>query len=157
MKNFLLNIILILVFLFSCNQMNTDKTENPTGKEQKSDTTNRTVKLSLEFTDLKSSELLDVIKVTMTNHTNDTITTGEHFRIENFEQNEWVDFTPKDIAFHDIGYILKPDSQKVFSKRLFKNQIIYNPGKYRIVKYYLKPDYQETKDVFYIYAEFEVN
>nr|WP_321413531.1 immunoglobulin-like domain-containing protein [uncultured Allomuricauda sp.] len=93
----------------------------------------------------------------MTNNTNDTITTGEHFRIEKFENNEWIDFTPKDIAFNDIGYELKPYGVKTFHENLFKNKIDYKQGKYRIVKYYFKSDYQQTNEDFNIYAEFEIN
>ena len=155
------NIILIIatIVLLSCNQTKTEKLENPADiiSGQKSDITNQTVKLSLESEELKLSELPDAINVTMTNNTNDTITTGEHFRIENFENNEWIDFTPTDIAFDDIGYELKPHSAQTFNENLFKKQIDYKPGKYRIAKYYLKSDYQQTNKDFNIYAEFEIN
>lgn len=155
------NIILVIfaIVLLSCNQTKTDKSVNPTNNisEQKSDSNNQTVILSLEFAELKLSELPDAIKVTMTNNTNDTITTGEHFRVEKFEHNEWIDFTPKDIAFRDIGYDLNPNGAKTFNENLFKNQIDYKLGKYRIAKSYLKSDYQETKEDFNIYAEFEIN
>lgn len=155
------NIILIIwaIVLFSCNQTKMDKTENATDiiTEEKSDTNEQTVKLSLESAELQLSELPDAIKVAMTNNTNDTITIGDHFRIEKFENNEWIDFTPKDIAFNDIGYDLRPNDTKTFNKNLFKNQVDYKLGKYRIVKYYLKSDYQETKEDFNIYAEFEIN
>ncbi len=155
------NIILIAsaIVLLSCNQTNTDKTENPTdnSSEQKSNTNDQTVKLSLTSAELQLSELPDAIKVTMTNNTNDTITTGEHFRIEKFENNEWIDFTPKDIAFTDIGYELMPYASKTFNENLFKNQIDYKSGKYRIAKYYLKSDYRKTKEEFNTYAEFEMN
>ena len=155
------NIILIIsaIVLLSCNQTKTNQSENPADviSEQKSDTTDPTLKLSLVSAELKLSELPDAIKVTMTNNTNDTITTGEHFRIEKFENNEWIDFTPKDIAFNDIGYELKPYGVKTFHENLFKNKIDYKPGKYRIVKYYFTSDYQQTNEDFNIYAEFEIN
>lgn len=155
------NIILIIstIVLLSCNQTKTEKSENPADiiSEQKSDITNQTVRLSLKSEELKLSEIPDAIKVTMTNNTKDTITTGEHFRIEKFENNQWIDFTPKDIVFNDIGYELKPHAAKAFNENLFKNQIDYKPGKYRIVKYYFKSDYQQTNKGFDIYAEFKVN
>ena len=145
--------------IFSCNQNKTKRSENPTEiiSQQKANITNETVKLSLLSAELKLSELPNALKVTMTNNTYDTITTGEHFRIEKFENNEWIDFTPKDIVFNDIGYELKPYDKKTFHENLFKNQIDYTPGKYRITKYYLKSGDQQTNENFNIYAEFEVN
>ena len=155
------NTILItsLIVLLSCNQNKTHQSENTTNilSEQKSNTNEQTVKLSLLTEELKLSEFPNAIKVTMTNNTNDVIVTGEHFRIEKFKNNEWIDFTPKDAIFNDIGYELKPYSTKTFKISLFKNQIDYKPGKYRIAKYYLKSDYQQTNGEFNIYSEFEIN
>lgn len=144
--------------MLSCNQRKTDKSVHPTENfsGQNSDTTDHTVKLSLESAALRLSELPEAIKVTLTNNTTDTIIIGEHFRIEKFEANKWLDFSPKDIVFHDIGFDLKPNCTKTFNKKLFKNKINYKPGKYRIVKYYLKSDYQQTKEDFDVHAEFEI-
>ncbi|MDR6300820.1 immunoglobulin-like domain-containing protein [Mesonia maritima] len=158
MKKYIILTISAIVLL-SCNQIKTNQSENPTEviSEQKSDTIKQTPKLSLVSAELKLSEIPNIINVTMTNNTNDTITTGEHFRIEKFENNEWIDFTPKDVAFNDIGYELKPYGEKTFNKNLFKNKIDYKLGKYRIAKNYLKSDYQQTNESFDIYVEFEIN
>lgn len=88
----------------------------------------------------------------MTNHTNDTITTGDYFRIEKRENNEWIEFTPKNIAFHDIGYDLRPNNTKTFKEEWFKNQVDYKLGKYRIAKEYLRSDYQQNKDNYTVFA-----
>jgi len=157
MKYFLL-LITSAGFLLSCNQTksNNDKTPAKNNSVQMADTINKTVKLSAEPKTLKLSALPDSIKVIMTNNTADTITTGLHYYIEKREANQWQEISPKDIAFIDLGWQLRPTETKNFEKKLFKDQINYKTGKYRIVKYYLKSDYQQTKQKFTVDAEFTI-
>lgn len=153
MKNLILFIISVTILL-SCTQ--TKQKEQLTEKEQAIDVIDKSVSLSLESKVFKLSELPDTVMVTMTNNTNDTITTGLHYQIENYENNEWKEISPKDIVFHDLGWQLKPTDSEGFEKKLYKDQISYKVGKYRIVKYYLNSDYQKTKENFNVYAEFEI-
>jgi len=150
--------MITVTILLSCNQLKSDKEADPTdnNNEQKGDTINGIVKLSLEPVEFKLFQLPDTIKVTMTNSTKDTITTGEYYRIEKLGGNEWTEISAKDMAFHDIGYDLRPNDTKIFIKYLFKNKNNYKAGKYRVVKYYLKSDYHKTKKNFNVYAEFDI-
>lgn len=91
----------------------------------------------------------------MTNKTNDTITTGLYYQIEHYKNNGWIEIMPAQF-FHDLGYRLKPSDFHTFDKKLLTNQIDYDIGKYRIVKYYLKSDYKNTKKKFNVYTEFTI-
>lgn len=157
MKKFIL-LMIAATILLSCNQLKSDKEAEPTGNKsgQKGDSINGIVKLSLEPAEFKLFQLPDTIKVTMINHTKDTITTGEHYSIEKLGNNEWIGISAEDMAFHDIGYVLRPNDTKIFTKYLFKNIINYKTGKYRVVKYYLKHDHQKAKKNFNVYAEFDI-
>lgn len=155
MKKLIL-LIISTSFLLGCNQQTKAKEEQSTQSELVNDIVDKTVLLSIEPNVFKRSEIPDAVTVTMANNTNDTITTGLQYQIENYEKNEWKEVSPKDIVFHDLGWRLKPADRENFEKKLYKARINYKPGKYRIVKYYLKSDYQKTKEDFKAYAEFEV-
>lgn len=150
-------LIISITFLLSCNHKQTKNSEEKSAKnEQVNDIVDKTVSLLVEPNVFKLSEIPDTVTVTMTNNTNDTITTGLHYQIEHYEKNEWKEISPKDIVFHDLGWKLKPTDAENFEKKLYKDKISYKVGKYRIVKYYLNADYQKTKENFKVYAEFNV-
>ena len=113
------------------------------------------VTLSVKPNLVKLSELPETVEVTMTNNTQETISAGLHYWIERYENKEWINVSPEQ-AFEDIGYNFSPSVFYTYEKSLFTEEIDYKVGKYRIVKYYLKSDYQETKEEFRVYAEFEV-
>lgn len=140
----------------ACNQTTDNKEEKSIENKQIDTVLNKSVSLSVEPNIFKLSELPEVLTVKLTNNSNDTITTGLHYQIENYENNEWKEILPKDIAFNDIGWRLKPTDSEIFEKKLYKNQIHYKAGKYRIIKYYLKSDYQEKRENFNVYGEFEI-
>ncbi|MBL3547385.1 immunoglobulin-like domain-containing protein [Chryseobacterium sp. KMC2] len=154
MKTLIL-LIISSTLLLSCNQ-NKKKEEQSTTKEQVNDVVDKTVSLSIEPKIFKLSEIPDILKVTISNNTNDTITTGVHYQIENYQNNVWKEVSPKDIVFEDLGWRLKPAESEDFDKKLYKDQINYKAGKYRIVKYYLNSDYQTTKETHNVYGEFEI-
>lgn len=156
MKNILI-LVLSAVFLLSCNQRNDNKEVHTDDNNVKSaDTISKMVNLSAQPETLKLSALPDSITVILTNNTTDTITTGLHYSIEKQQANEWNEVSPKDIVFHDLGWHIKPNDTESFVKKLYKDQIDYKAGKYRIVKYYLKSNYQQTKENYNIYAEFNI-
>lgn len=144
---------ILSVFLGSCNK--TDKGKSLSGKVQLTDTVSKTVTLSAKPYNLKLAEIPEALTVTMTNSTNDTITTGLNYQIEHFQNNKWERISP-DLVFHDLGYMIPFGKSKVFDVKLVKNQINYKKGKYRIAKYYLKPDYQTTKENINVYSEFNI-
>lgn len=156
MKNVILWAMLA-VFFFGCNQNKNNHEENPieTNSKQLPDTINQSVLLFSEPNALMLDQLPANIQVTMTNNTNDTITTGLHYHIEHFEEKKWTKVSP-DQLFNDLGYILLPGKSEEFNVKLLQDQIAYNKGKYRIVKYYLKSDYQKTRQDFHVYAEFNI-
>ncbi|HAE66446.1 MAG TPA: hypothetical protein DCG77_04370 [Sphingobacterium sp.] len=154
MKKLIL-LIISATLLLSCNQ-NKKEEEQSSKKEKVNDVEDKSVSLSIEPNVFKLSEIPDTIKVTIINNTNDTITTGLHYQIENYEKNEWKDISPKGIAFNDLGWRLKPTDTESFEKKLYKDQISYKVGKYRIVKYYLNSDYQKTRENNNVYGEFEI-
>lgn len=145
-----------IVLLFGCNNPKKDKTEKSTEIVETKEVLNEVVSLSLVPNVFKLSQLPDMVEVKMTNNTNDTVTTGLHYKIERNENNIWKEVSPKGIVFHDLGWQLTPGHTENFEKQLYKTQIDYKVGKYRIAKYYLKADYQETKQNYTIYAEFNI-
>lgn len=155
MKNFTL-LIISATLLFGCNQTKKEEKKQSATAEQAIDIEHKSVSLSIEPSIFELAEIPDTITVKMTNNSNDTISTGLHYQIENYENNEWKEVSPKDIVFQDLGWRLKPTESENFEKKLYKDQISYKVGKYRIVKYYLNSDYQKTKENFNVYAEFEV-
>jgi len=148
-------LIISITTLQSCNQTKNDNTEKSYQNEQAEKVLNKTVSLSVKPDNFKLFELPELVKVTMTNNTNDTITTGLYYRIEFYENNEWKVISPEQF-FEDLGWTLKPSDFHIFETKLLTEQIDYKPGKYRIVKYYLKSDYQNTKEELNIYAEFNI-
>lgn len=148
-------LIISITTLQSCNKTKNDNTEKSYQNEQAEKVLNKTVSLSVKPDNFKLFELPELVKVTMTNNTNDTITTGLYYRIEFYENNEWKVISPEQF-FEDLGWTLKPSDFHIFETKLLTEQIDYKPGKYRIVKYYLKSDYQNTKEELNIYAEFNI-
>lgn len=114
-----------------------------------------TVTLSVKPTVFNLSELPETVEVTMTNNTQETISAGLHYWIECYENEKWIKVSPEQ-AFEDIGYNFSPSVFYTYEKSLFTEEINYKAGKYRIAKYYLKSDYQETKEEFRVYAEFYI-
>lgn len=151
-------ILTLSTILLSCNQTknNHKEAQADNNKVQVADTAKQAVTLSAVPETLKLSALPDSIQVLMTNNTADTISTGLHYYIEKFEDNKWIDVSPKGIVFHDLGWQLKPNGNESFAKKLYKDQINYKAGKYRIVKYYLPSNYKATKNSHDVYAEFKI-
>ncbi|WP_400263268.1 immunoglobulin-like domain-containing protein [Sphingobacterium sp. SG20118] len=152
------NLILLVIsatLLFSCNQTN-KRERQTTKKEQVNDKEDKSISLSVDPKVFILSQIPDTIKVIITNNTNDTITTGLRYQIENYEDNEWKEISPKDILFHDLGWRLKPSESENFNMKLYKDQINYKTGKYRIVKYYLNSDYQKTRESHNVYGQFDI-
>lgn len=143
------------IILLSCNQTGNDKKEKSYENKQAKNVLNDTVSLSVKPNLLKFSKLPNLVEVTITNNTNDTITTGLHYSIEHHEKNEWNEVSPEQL-FHDLGWTLIPSGFHTFETKLLPDKINYKTGKYRIVKYYLKADYQKTKKYFNISAEFNI-
>ncbi|MFD2593854.1 immunoglobulin-like domain-containing protein [Sphingobacterium griseoflavum] len=153
MKKLIIAIISITL-VSSCNQ---SKIKDQSGNEQEvKDTVEKTVSLSMKPNVFRLSHMPDTVTVVMSNNTDDTIMTGLHYKIENLAHNEWKEISPKDIMFNDLGWQLKPTDSGNFEKNLFKDQINYEAGRYRIVKYYVKSDYQQSKQNFTVAAEFQV-
>lgn len=150
--------------MISCNHTNKSETNNiaePSHKVENNiaikDSLESRVSLVIIPEKLDDSELEESAKVLMTNNTNEKITTGEHYFIEHFNGDEWIKLPFfNEIAFHDVGYQLSPSESKEFYVNLYSNKYTYETGQYRVVKYYLKRDYQQTKTENYIYAPFTI-
>lgn len=119
------------------------------------DTITTTVSLKCEPDAFHLSSLPDTLRIVMINNTNDTITTGMHFEIEHLENKRWVKVSP-DQAFQDIGFAIYPNESKSFTTSLLKDQIRYKAGVYRLVKFYLKPDFEKTRNQMFAYGEFRI-
>jgi len=151
-------ILVSTVFFMSCNQSEKGKTVTSLVKKdvQKPDDATNEVMLSVQPDILELSALADTLDIKMTNYTSDTVTTGLHYRVWFFENNQWTTITPKDMVFNDIGYSLRPMDSKDFVIRLFKEKTHYQVGKYRVIKYFLASDYAKTKESHEVYVEFKV-
>ena len=118
-------------------------------------TKNELVSLSVKPNVFKLSELPETVEVTMTNNTDETIAAGLYYWIERYKNSGWKKVSPEQ-PFDDITYKFSPSVFYTYDKSLFTDKIDYKVGKYRIAKYYLKSDDQETKEGFNVYAEFEI-
>ncbi|MGV6946766.1 immunoglobulin-like domain-containing protein [Sphingobacterium kyonggiense] len=151
-------LIISAILILGCGQSKggneTSRTNRATVQELES--TNRTVELTAQPATLKISELPDSITVKVTNNTNDTITTGLLYRIERFEADGWKDVSPKDIVIPDLGWRIVPNGSETFTKKLYKDRINYTAGKYRILKDYIKSDYQKRRKKFNVSGEFNI-
>ena len=148
-------LLMILTALQSCNQTKNDNAEKPHQYEQTENVINEIVSLSVQPNILKLSEFPNLVEVTMTNNTKDTITTGLYYRIEYYDKNQWNEVSPEQV-FEDLGWKIIPSGSHTFETKFLPDKINYKTSKYRIVKYYLKSDYQKTKEKFYVYAEFDI-
>jgi len=155
MRNLIL-LAIATIFLSGCNQPQKAKEEKSTQKGQVNDLVDKSVTLSVEPSVFLLSKLPETITTTMANTTEDTITTGLQYKIESYQNNKWKEISPNDMLFQDLGWQLKPTDTQNFTKKLYKDQIEYKAGKYRIVKHYLKSDYQKTRERFTVYAEFDI-
>jgi len=149
-------LLIISILLFGCNHPQKDKKEKLTKILETKQVLNDVVSLSVLPNIFVLSQLPDMVEVKMINNTNDTITTGLYYKIERNENDKWKEVSPKDIVFQDLGWQLRPSHTENFEKNLYKDKINYKVGKYRIAKYYLKADYQKTKENYTIYAEFNI-
>ncbi|SFK46986.1 immunoglobulin-like domain-containing protein [Proteiniphilum acetatigenes] len=132
------------------------------------DTFHRSVKLSMETRVFEFSALPDKVEVKITNNTNDTIITGEHYHIEFFDNDQclWRElFLPETVVINDKSYLLiftgtayplKPGASVNFKKGHFKHWKFYSKGRHRIVVEYTKPDFKRTKEEYKTYAEFYI-
>lgn len=156
MKNILM--LVILVFFISCNQSknNTTDASSETKSSQKAEEVINEVALSVQPDIFQLATLPDTLNIKMINDTKDTIITGWHYRIELLKDDQWTEFSPKDIPFEDLGIMLRPADSKNFAVRLFKERVNYHSGEYRVAKYFLKTDYQNTRESHDVYAEFRV-
>ncbi len=148
-------LIISITTLQSCNQTKNNKTEKSNQNEQEEIVLNKMVLLSIKPNNFKLSELPELVKVTIANNTNDIITTGLYYRIEFYENDEWKVISPEQF-FEDLGWTLIPSDSHIFETKLLTEQVDYKAGKYRIVKKYLKSDYQKTKEELNVYAEFSI-
>ena len=120
-----LSLLMILTTtLQSCNQTKNDNSEKPNKYEQTKNIINEIVSLSVKPNILKLSELPNFIEVTMTNNSNDTITTGLYYRIEYYNNNQWNEVSSEQV-FEDLGWKIKPSSSHTFKNEIFtlKNQL----------------------------------
>lgn len=145
------------IFFLGCNHSknNNQAQQNETQVKIVADSIKQTVTMSVEPNVFELSLVPGIVIVKMTNNTKDTITTGEYYHIEHFDNNQWLKISP-DQSFIDIGFSLYEGYSKSFEVNLLKEQIDYKVGKYRIVKQYSKPDHQKTKEDFYVFAEFYI-
>ncbi|SEA48096.1 hypothetical protein SAMN05216331_16011 [Porphyromonadaceae bacterium KH3R12] len=132
------------------------------------DTFHRSVKLSMETRVFELSALPDKVEVKMTNNTDDTIWTGEHYHIEFFDNDQclWRELSlPESIVinnvssqliFNDIAYVLKPDASANFEKGHFNHWRFHSKGRHRIVVEYTKSDFKRTKEKYKAYADFYI-
>lgn len=92
------------------------------------------------------------VDVVMINNTDSVYTTGTYYRIERFEDKEWIEIPRKYGSFEDIGYIIKPNGGKrIFTINLKNVKHTYQKGVYRISKRVSK-----GKNKYYIYCTFYV-
>lgn len=139
--------------LVSCNQNN--NTQDTTDMAPREDTVMNEVLLTSVSEVLQATSIPDTLSVQMSNNTKDTINTGMYYDIEQLHDKTWMTVLPEQ-NFQDIGFRVLPSDSKRFGVKLLRDQITYEPGSYRVVKYYMKPDFKETKEQHCIYAEFTV-
>jgi|GEM_PF-464757 len=99
----------------------------------------------------KTGTLPDSIIIRITNNLQEPITTGLYYHIESYNRG-WKKVSPDQLV-EDLGYAILPGAFETFNVSLLKSKIKYEPGRYRIVKRYLKSDYRKTQKIFDTYTE----
>lgn len=92
------------------------------------------------------------IKVRLVNNSEQVISIGEVYMLENFSNNEWIEI-PISIAYEDIAYIIAVGEEKNFICMI---DGISESGLYRIRKPYSVDNEDGTSSMEYVYVEFFV-
>jgi len=96
----------------------------------------------------------DMVELTLSNQTDNTIQFGAPYTIEKYNpcSEEWEEITfPEGIAFISIMYMLPAGESEVYNTYLYLEQISYDPGLYQIKKQI----YSEDKNIECT-AQFEI-
>ncbi|HLS94970.1 MAG TPA: immunoglobulin-like domain-containing protein [Sphingobacterium sp.] len=157
MKNSLLLFVLAAI-LWSCGQggNNNDRRSSGHRNGSKADTVRQGVTFSVQPDVFKRSTLPDSVQVKISNNTTDTLITGVSYHIEMLENGKWTVVSPDDMVFISIGVLIPPSSDQFFTKGMLKDQIPYRTGEYRIVKPYVKGNFQKTREEHFLYAPFTI-
>lgn len=147
----------ITAIIWSCQQ--SSQTDSPKASDPQtgivSDAPREDVTFSVEPNVFKLSHLPDSVQAKISNHTTDTLVTGVGYHIEMLEDDRWSVVSPER-GFIAVGILLLPASDKLFTKQLLKDEIPYKVGKYRLVKYYVREDFQQTREQSFLYAPFTI-
>lgn len=152
--------ISFLLCMANCGQ--TNESEKESAVDTLANIKNNTpledkVSMTISSENFQYSDLGKTAEIMIANNTNEKILTGDHYYIEHFKDGQWQKLSFfEEIAFHDIGYQLAPLESKKFNISFYGDKHTYDKGQYRVVKYYLKEDYQHTKRLNDIYAPFTI-
>lgn len=117
------------------------------------DVTYKNVSTNVEIELYKGVSSYPLLKTVIHNCTDEDLMTGEYFELDNFEDNKWRNVSLKrNVAFHDIGIVLKKGESKDFTYELKLCFGHLRKGRYRIKQSFMN-DLKEKKEV---YKEFDI-
>ena len=151
----------ILVVICSCNKAKVEDKANVQDRDKAEiavrDSVADGVALRLQPRHFTVAQLKDRASLAMLNNSKEAIMTGEDYYIERLNGGKWEMLEVfRELAFNSIGYGLQAGESKDFEIRFLANKQIYNPDKYRIVKYFVKEADTAPKASYNLYFEFEV-
>jgi hypothetical protein len=152
----------IAVLTCSCNKAriddNTSVQDNDKVATAVRDSTAQGVALRLQPRQFTIAQLKDKASLIMENNSKEVIMTGDNYHVERLNEGKWEMLEVfSELAFNSIGYMLRTGESKEFEISFLADKQRYTPGKYRIVKHYVKDADIAPKASYNLYSEFEVS
>ncbi|WP_300646143.1 immunoglobulin-like domain-containing protein [uncultured Duncaniella sp.] len=86
--------------------------------------------MMVETIDLPKGNLVISIK----NNTDSIYSTGDYYKVEQYEKGEWIYLPYKPVVFYGKGYEITPGSSRQFKINLSDLDGVFDKGKYKITK-----------------------
>lgn len=159
--NRILVFLSVTVLICSCNKAKEEaKPDSPKRSKAEisnNDSTVNGVTLRLSRGHFTIAQLKRKVLLIMKNSSGEAIMTGDNYHIERLNEGRWeMQEVFRELAFNSIGYIIPAGELKEFKIDFHADKQRYTPGKYRVVKHYVKDADIAPKASYNLYFEFNV-
>lgn len=156
MKRILILIPIAILFC-SCNKATVEDSTAAEDSEKAVGAVRDSVALRLQPRDFTLAQLKDKASLTMENNSKEAIITGDNYHIERLHEGRWEMLEAfRELAFNSIGYMIPAGAAKEFEIGFLADKHRYTPGRYRVVKHYMKDADLTPKASQDVYFEFTV-
>ncbi|RYD97508.1 MAG: hypothetical protein EOP54_10635 [Sphingobacteriales bacterium] len=159
--NRILIFLSVTVLICSCNkakeESKPDGPKNSKAEISNNDSKVNGVTLRLSSEHFTVAQLKRKVLLIMKNSSEEAIMTGDNYHIERLNEGTWEMLEVfRELAFNSIGYMIPSGELKEFEISFLADKQRYTPGKYRVVKHYVKDADIAPKASYNLYFEFEV-